>query len=74
MSSITSVLATWNPRHRRSQQGIGGSTRSVGGAAGMPRRATSRVGANAWCQQAISFDLALFEPIFIQIFQQKWTE
>jgi hypothetical protein len=29
------------------------------------------VGANAWRQQTVVSDLALFEPIFLQIFQQK---
>jgi hypothetical protein len=33
--SITSALATWSPRDRRSQQGTGGCAQSVGGEAGV---------------------------------------
>jgi hypothetical protein len=63
---------------RRGSSGCGGGSSGCGGRSAAeqawPRRATSRVGANAWRQQTVAFDLALFEPMFLQMFQQKWTE
>jgi hypothetical protein len=35
---------------------------------------TSRAGANAWRWHPIEIDLALFNCIFLQIFQQKWAK
>jgi hypothetical protein len=41
---------------------------------GVTTSTTSRAGANAWRWHPVEIDLALFNCIFLQIFQQKWAK
>jgi hypothetical protein len=36
-------------------------------------RDVARVGANGWCRRPAAIDLALFNCVLLQIFQQKWA-